>query len=101
MVKEFRSHAAGVTSVQFHPKEFLLVTGSSDRSAIVWDLERLEPLSICGPESTAVRSVQFDSEGTVLLTGAQDSLRVREITKSYVIIAKCFQLNFSEYGHLL
>ena len=74
---EFKSHSAGVTSIQFHPKEFLLVSGGSDRTAIVWDLERLEPLSVCGPESMPVRRVQFDSAGSVLLTGAQDSLRVR------------------------
>ena len=77
MVTEFKTHSAGVTSVQFHPKEFLLVSGGGDRTAIVWDLERLEPLSVCGPESMPVRKVQFDSDGSVLLTGAQDSLRVR------------------------
>ena len=76
VVKEFKSHTAAVTAVQFHPQELLLATGSSDRTAIVWDLERLEPLSVCGPESTAIRSLQFYSTGSVLLTAAQDSLRV-------------------------
>ena len=83
MIAEFNDHTSGVTSVQFHPKEFLLVTGSADRTAIVWDLERFEMVSVCGPESTTVRCVEFHSDGTVLLTGAQDSLRVRAILHTH------------------
>ena len=79
-MKEFKNHTAGVMSVQFHPRELLLVTGSGDRTAVVWDLERLEALSQCGPEATPIRRVQFDSDGSVLLTGAQDSLRVRSFS---------------------
>ena len=76
MIAEFKDHTAGVTSIQFHPKEFLLATGSADRTAMVWDLERFEVVSTCGPESTAVRCVKFHPDGSTLFTGAQDSLRV-------------------------
>ena len=76
MIADFKEHQAGVTSVQFHPKEFLLATGSADRTALLWDLERFEMVSACGPESNAVRCVAFHPDGSVLFTGAQDSLRV-------------------------
>ena len=77
MIANFTDHTAGVTSVQFHPKEFLLATGSSDRHTLYWDLERFELVSKCGPEASAVRCVKFHPEGTALFSGALDSLRVR------------------------
>ena len=76
MISELGEHTAGVISVQFHPRELLLVTGSADRTAMVWDLERFEPVSVCGPESTSVRCVEFHPDGTTLFAGALDSLRV-------------------------
>ena len=85
MIAEFRDHTSAVTSVHFHPKEFLMATGSADRTAMVWDLERFEAVSVCGPESTAVRCVEFHPDGTALLTGAQDSLRVSEVSGTAVV----------------
>ena len=76
MIAEFKDHKSAVTSLQFHPRELLLATGSADRTAIVWDLERFEALSVCGPEATAIRTLEFHSDGAVLFTAAVDSLRV-------------------------
>ena len=53
-----------------------MATGSADRTAMVWDLERFDMVSECGPEATTVRCVEFHPDGTVLFTGAQDSLKV-------------------------
>ena len=76
MIADFTDHTAAVTTIQFHPKEFLLATGSADRTAVLWDLERFETVSVCGPESTTVRCVMFHPEGSALFSGAQDSLKV-------------------------
>ena len=42
-------------------------------------------ISVCGPESTTVRCVEYHSDGSVLFTGAQDSLKVRSTT--YIMLA--------------
>ena len=77
MIADFKAHKGAVNSVMFHPKEFLLATGSSDRTTKFWDLERFEMVSETSPEASGVRCIQFHPEGAALFTGAQDSLRVR------------------------
>ena len=57
MIANFKEHKGPVTSVQFHPKEFLLATGSSDRTAMLWDLERFEVIFQTAPEANGIRSV--------------------------------------------
>ena len=76
LLAEFKDHKGPVTSIRFHPKEFLLASGSSDRTAKVWDLESFQLLADPSPESNAVRSVLFHPEGTALFSGSQDSLKV-------------------------
>ncbi len=57
MIANFQEHIGPVMSVQFHPKEFLLATGSSDRTAKFWDLEKFEMISQTTPEASGIRLV--------------------------------------------
>ena len=77
LLVEFKDHQGPVSSIRFHPKEFLLARGSSDRTTKVWDLETFQLLAEPSPESNAVRSVLFHPEGTALFSGSQDSLKVQ------------------------
>ena len=76
LLTEFKGHKGSVTSIRFHPKEFLLASGSSDRTAKVWDLESFQLLAEPSPEANTVGSVLFHPEGTALFSGSQDSLKV-------------------------
>lgn len=76
MVADFKAHSGPVTSIRFHPKEFLMVTGSGNRTAKFWDLEKFEVVSEISPESNSIRRVLFHHDGSAMFTGTQESLRV-------------------------
>ena len=78
VITDFKSHTGAVTSVQFHPKDFLLASASSDRTTKFWDLERFTLVSETAPEANGIRCIRFHPEGEAIFSGAQDSLRVRE-----------------------
>lgn len=42
VLKEFSEHNNSITCVEFHPNEFLLASGSSDRTVNFWDLESFQ-----------------------------------------------------------
>lgn len=77
MIADFKMHTGAVTSIQFHPMEFLMCSGSSDRTVKFYDLERFQLVSESSPESNAIRKVLFHPDGTALFTGTQESLKVR------------------------
>ena len=55
MLQDFKQHSGPVNTVEFHPNEFLLASGSSDRTVKFWDLETFQPVSSSDGESSAVR----------------------------------------------
>jgi len=60
--------------VAFSPKSNLLVTGSFDESAVVWDVRRGKVLRVLPAHSDAVWTVGWDAEGGMVLTGSADGL---------------------------
>ena len=76
MIADFKNHTGAITSVRFHPKEFLLASGSSDRTVKFWDLESFRLVSETVPEATGVKCIQYHPEGVAIFSGGQDSLRV-------------------------
>ncbi|UYV81194.1 KATNB1 [Cordylochernes scorpioides] len=76
MLTEFRGHTGPITDIEFHPNEFLLATGSQDRSVKFWDLENFQLVCSTDGDSTPVRSIYFHGDGEVLFSGAQDVLKV-------------------------
>ncbi|XP_042695448.1 katanin p80 WD40 repeat-containing subunit B1 isoform X2 [Centrocercus urophasianus] len=73
---EFTGHSGPVNVVEFHPSEYLLASGSSDRTIRFWDLEKFHVVSCIEEEATPVRCVLFNPDGCCLYGGYQDSLRV-------------------------
>ncbi|XP_028410137.1 katanin p80 WD40 repeat-containing subunit B1-like [Dendronephthya gigantea] len=69
-------HAGPVNTVEFHPKEFLMATGSGDRTIKFWDLEKICLVSSTDQESNPIRAVVFHPEGQCLFSGANDSLKL-------------------------
>ena len=73
-LKEFAPHDGAVTSVEFHPNELLLATGSTDRVVKLWDLETFEQVDEC-VEATGIKALRFAPDGSALLTGTGEFLK--------------------------
>lgn len=76
MLVDFKTHTKGVTTVQFHPRELLMASGSMDRTVKFYDLERFQCVSETNPESNAIRKILFHPDGTALFAGTEESLKV-------------------------
>lgn len=55
VLSEFSDHTGPVTDVEFHPHEFLLASGSLDRTVKFWDLETFSLVSSSLPDVPPVR----------------------------------------------
>ncbi|WRT65020.1 uncharacterized protein IL334_001961 [Kwoniella shivajii] len=67
-------HTAPVLSIAFSPKSNLLVTGSFDESAIIWDVKRGRVLRSLPAHADAIWCVGWDTEGGMVLTAGADGL---------------------------
>jgi F-box/WD-40 domain protein MET30 len=72
-----QGHTNGVMCLQFHqnlptasPSYPVLITGSYDRTARVWNLETGECVRTLTGHTRAIRALQFD--GMMLITGSMD-----------------------------
>ena len=52
----------------------MLVTGSFDESAIIWDVRRGKVLRVLPAHADAIWTVGWDGEGGMVLTGSADGL---------------------------
>ncbi|GMK56441.1 hypothetical protein CspeluHIS016_0302810 [Cutaneotrichosporon spelunceum] len=67
-------HTATVLCVAYGPRSNLIVTGSYDESAIVWDVRRGRALRTLPAHADAIWSVGWDAEGALVITGSADGL---------------------------
>ncbi|KAF0981176.1 hypothetical protein FDP41_012964 [Naegleria fowleri] len=75
---QIQSHRSTVTTIDFHPSEFYLATGSADRTVQVLSLEdSIEVVSKSDIFPSGVKSVQFSPEdGSVLLSICDEGMKV-------------------------
>jgi len=76
LVHEFAPHSAPISGLAMHPTEFLMASASVDRTLRLWDLESFEQVCCMPPDSGQIRRVMFSEDGSALLSGAEESLRV-------------------------
>lgn len=76
-ITQLSGHSGSITDVEFHPHEFLLASGSDDRSICFWDLETMSLIGGGGDvERNGVRCILFHPEGDCLFSGSMDMLRL-------------------------
>jgi len=70
--KSFRGHASSVTSAAFFPDGQRIVTGSTDKTAKVWDAASGKGLLTLKGHRGAIESVGVSSDGQRIVTGSGD-----------------------------
>ncbi|OQV24283.1 Katanin p80 WD40 repeat-containing subunit B1 [Hypsibius exemplaris] len=65
-----------VHSLAFHPSDLLLATAGQDGVVKFWDLETFEAISSTDKDASAIRCIRFQKDGSSLLAGCDDILRV-------------------------
>ena len=70
-IRFFAGHTAPVGSLSVHPYEDLLLSGSADKSALLWDLRKEKPVARFGTKGSSLGA--FDHQGLVfaLASGGQ------------------------------
>ena len=76
MLADFKMHSKCVTSIQFHPRELLMASGSMDHTVNFHDLERFDTIGETTPDSNGIRKILFHPEGNALFAGTEESLKV-------------------------
>lgn len=64
-------HTGGISTIQFCEAQNILITGSYDKTAIVWNLETGEVLRQLKGHARSIRTLQFDD--SKLVTGSMDN----------------------------
>lgn len=101
-------HTSGIEDMTISPDGSLLVTGSSDDSIILWDLATNTLVEqIMMPEddfsNRDVYAVEFNADGSQLLTGHRDKIRVwdvaeRSIASEFSVRGAVEDIRFSPDG---
>jgi dynein assembly factor with WDR repeat domains 1 len=72
MISTYRGHTAEIVCLAFDPMSFFLVTGSMDKSAILWNLETEQSMMTIDGHEGEVISISFNTDGDKILTGSFD-----------------------------
>lgn len=76
MIADFKEHTKAVTTIQFHPREFLMSSGGMDRTVKFYDVEQFRMVSETAPDANGVSKILFHPDGNNLFTGTEESLKV-------------------------
>ncbi|MBK9592059.1 MAG: hypothetical protein IPO32_11305 [Crocinitomicaceae bacterium] len=68
-----KGHARTITCYAFSPDNRFVVTGSSDNSLILWNIESGRQVRVFNRHSATIRSVSFNADGTKILTSSADN----------------------------
>ncbi len=72
IAKQLRGHTDWLTSVAYHPREELVVTGSHDKTARIWNVRTGETVTRLVGHSDCVTDVAFSCSGEYVLTSSRD-----------------------------
>jgi len=82
LLRIFAGHTHGVTSVAFSPDGRLLLTGSDDDTARLWETSRGKALATLQGYTGGVKGVAFSPDGRLVLTrSSDDTVRLWETSR--------------------
>ncbi len=89
LVGLLKGHTQSILSLAFSPDSRFLVSGSSDKTASLWDVKRYVNVHTLRGHSDAVSVVAFTPDGQRIVTGSNDqSLRLWHLVDGKVAILK-------------
>lgn len=71
-----KEHSNGITCVCFSPDGELIVTGSKDKIAIIWNAKIFALGELLIGHSDGINSVTFSPDGRRILTGSRDKTAI-------------------------
>jgi hypothetical protein len=80
-----RGHAGEVNSAVFSPSGDRIVTASADKTARLWNTQDGQPFVPPLKHEEAVNSVHFSSDGALIVTGAEHTIRIWDARKAVVL----------------
>ena len=72
---KLEKHTAAIQGLAFSPDSKMLLSGSDDKSAILWDLTTQQPIKIFEGNVSAVKAVAFAPNGMFFFTAADRSIK--------------------------
>jgi WD40 repeat protein len=72
LIKSFVGHSDFLTSVVYAINNKYIITGSLDKTAIVWDLAKAKPIRTIKGHDWNVTSLSLSTDGKYLVTGSTD-----------------------------
>ena len=56
LMHEFKEHTAAITSLEFHPSEFLLAAASAEHTVALLDLDNVGLIDLLGPDQAGTHA---------------------------------------------
>ena len=99
MFKKLQTHRSSVTCIDFHPSEFLVATGSADRTVQILGLDGgMELISKSDIFPSGIKSVQFSpNDGSSLLSFCNEGLKVHSWNESNM---RCIDNVDAKWGNI-
>jgi WD40 repeat protein len=75
-IKTLEGHKDFITTLAFSPDGSRLVTGSYDKTAIVWNMETFEQIKTLEGHDNWILTLAFNHDGSRLATGSKDKTAI-------------------------
>jgi len=104
LIYTFKKHNDIINSIDIHPEKAWLVTGSKDRSIILWDIEQKRELFTIDKISSDVQSVSFSPDSKYLVGTSRNVIMVWTSDGEYINSLKghataVWSMDFNQSGN--
>jgi len=85
-VATFSLHTKEIERICFSPDDKYLISGSADKSLIVWNTKNAKPVSVLKGHNGSVKDCAFTDDGKYIITGSTDSSLIVWDSRNFNVI---------------